>query len=56
MSQEALVTRADIISMEQAKPRVIVVSKEEERCFLTAWKTDYLPHRKECRTGIKPPN
>lgn len=35
MSQEALLTRAAIISMEQAKPRVIVASKEEERCFPT---------------------
>lgn len=30
MSQEALLTRAAIISVKQAKPRVIVVRKEEE--------------------------
>lgn len=33
MSQEALLTRAAIISVKQAKPQVIVVSKEEECCF-----------------------
>lgn len=35
MSQEALQTRAAIISVKQAKPQVIVVSKEEECCFFS---------------------
>lgn len=33
MSQEALLTRAAIISVKQAKPRVVVVSKKEECWF-----------------------
>jgi len=35
MSQEALLTRAAIISFKQAKSRVIMVSKKEECCFFT---------------------
>lgn len=36
MSQETLLTRAAIISVKQAKPRVIVVGKKEECCFFAA--------------------
>lgn len=38
MSQEVLLTIAAIISVKQAKPRVIVVSKKEECCSFSAGK------------------